>query len=211
MPKKVLNEKGEEIEVYTAEELEAERNKAIDDYKQANPGDPDIEKLQNEIQAKTEELEKLKNKDYNFSQLRETKERLEGQIADLTKSIDEKIGVAKKEVVEGVMKGYYNEKLKDLSGGNKELSDKIEFHYKRLTDPGTTKEEINKKLNDALILATGEGEGKSTSDAFSSKGVSPLGVEKGKPVTEEEKTFARKLGKAGGVDLTDEDFDKAKK
>jgi hypothetical protein len=38
-----------------------------------------------------------------------------------------------------------------------------------------------------------------------------LGVEKGKPVTEEEKAFARKLGRAGGVELKDEDFDKAKK
>jgi len=208
MPQKVLNEQGEEIEVYTAEELQAQRQAAVEEYKIANPGDPDIEKLQNEIKGKTEELDKLKNKDFNFSQLRKAKEGLEVQIAELNKNIDEKIGNVKKEVTEGVMKDYYTEKLNILSGNDKELAAKIEFHYKRLADPMTTKEEVNKKLEDAFLLATGEGQSRISPNVYSSGGVSKLGIEKGQPLTDEEKEFAKKLGRAGGIELKDEDFTK---
>jgi len=203
---KTTNERGEEVDVYTTEELEEKKNEAVEEYKQANPSDPDVQKLQDELKQKTEELGKLKDKDHNFSQLRQTKEKLETDIEKLNKSIDEKIGIAKKEVLEGMVKEHYTETLKSLSGDDKELSDKIEFHYKRLADVGTTKEEINKKLNDAFVLATGGFTRKTTQRPYSSSGVSPLGAEKSQPVTDEEKEFAKKLAGAGGIKLEDKDF-----
>jgi len=67
MSQKIINDMGEEIEVFTNEELEAQKESAIEDYKTNNPDKTDeLTKLQEDLQTKEEELSKFKNKDLNF-------------------------------------------------------------------------------------------------------------------------------------------------
>lgn len=198
MPQIIQNEQGEDVEVFTAEELEAQKTAAIEEFKTANPDKgEELTKLQ-------EELEKLKAKDLNFGNLREQKEAAEKKVADLLAEVDEKIGVAKKEVLESVLKDHYNETLKGLTGDDAELQKKIELQYNRLTDPASTKEEVARKLRDAWVLATQvEGPGALNSLSVSSANLSRIPMQSSdKKLTPEEKELGSKFG------LSDEDLKK---
>lgn len=207
MPQKIINDLGEEIEVFTAEEKDA----AIEGFKQANPDKSgEIEKLQTELTKTQEDLKKFQDKDLNFANLRSQKEAAEKRADDLKAEIDTKIGVAKKEILEGVMQDHYSETLKSLAGEDAELQKKIEFQYKRLGDAAATKTEVTKKLTDAYVLATAPEDRDALNTAvISSAGVSRLNIQdKNKNFTPEEKAFAQKLAQASGMKLEDKDFNK---
>jgi DNA repair exonuclease SbcCD ATPase subunit len=192
---------GQDHEFYTPEEVEATKAQAIEEYKSQNPDkSEEIQKLQDELKAKEEQLLGLKDKDMNFSNIRKELKDKEDQIKLLKQDIEDKVSSAKKEILEGVMKDHYLETLKTLSGGDKELADKIEFQYKRLGDTASTKEEIFKKLKDAFVLASGGGSGVSSS-VFSSGGVSPLKVDKTEKLNDAEKEVLAKLARAGGMNI----------
>ena len=74
MPETITKD-GEEIEVYTKEELEAQSQSELDKYKEENPGDETLKTSLEEKEAallvKEEELEKEKGKEKNFAKLRE--------------------------------------------------------------------------------------------------------------------------------------------
>ena len=194
MPKKIIDENGDEIEVFTADELSVEKEK--------------LTKVEADKIKLEEELKGLKDKDLNFSNLRNKVSEKEKEVEDLKKAIDEKIGTVKKEVLDSVMSDYYLDQLKKLAGEDKELADKIEFQYKRLSDPSSSKEEVNKKLNDAFVLASG-GKEISNTAAFSSGGVGKINIKKsGEKLSEEAKQFGIELAKAGGITLKEEDFNK---
>lgn len=204
----IKNEAGEDVEVFSAEELAAQKEAAIEEYKSQNPDKSDeLTKLQDELKIKEEELTKFKDKDLNFSNLRTQKEAAEKKIEKISKEIDEKIASATSKVLEGVMKDHYSDTLKTLASGDPELQKKIEFHYKRLGDAVATKEEMNTKLRDAWILATKpEGGSAFSPAAISSGGARPVNIQSDKKFTPEEKAFAQKLAQAGGLQLKDEDF-----
>lgn len=205
MPIKVLVD-GVEKDVFTQEELETQKTEALELYKKDNPDKSgDIQKLQDQIDAKDKELVGLKDKDFNFAGLRTEKKALEDKLEKLTKDVDEKIGSAKKEILEGVMKDHYNTALASLSGGDAEVLKKIEFQYKRLGDAAATKEEISKKLNDAFLLATGD-KGGFSMDGFSSGGVGRVKVQPKTPMNDEQKDLLKRMGAAGGMKFEDKDF-----
>lgn len=207
-PIKTQLEDGSEIETYTAEELQAQREAALEEYKTANPDkSAEFDVLQAELKKANEDLEKFKNKDLNFANLRTQKEAAEKKIEEVVKTIDDKIATVKKEVLEGVMQDHYSETLKSLAGENEELKKKVEFHYKRLADPTTTKEELSKKLTDAYLLATKlTDEGVLTSQIVSSGAGGKLNIKSNQPFTSEEKVLAQKLAQAGGFSLEEKDF-----
>lgn len=188
-------EDGTEIETFTAEELVAQRDAAIEEYKLANPDKSD------ELIAAQEELDKLKGKDLNFDNLRKAKETAEKKVEDILKGVDEKISTVKKEVMEGVMKDHYNDTLKVLAGDDPEALKKIEYHYKRLGDVASTKEEITNKLKDAYVLATKQDDGGVNASVFSSGGVGRLKINNtSQKFSAEEKELGAKFG------LSDKDF-----
>lgn len=205
MPIKVLVE-GVETEVFTQEELDAQKSEALELYKKDNPDKAeDIKSLQAEINKRDEELKGLKDKDFNFANLRTEKKALEDKLDKMTKDVDDKIGTVKKEILEGVMKDHYNDAIASLSGGDAELQKKIEFQYKRLGDSAATKEEISKKLNDAFLLAAGTKEGGSQA-VFSSGGVGRIKVENKNPLNDEQKELLKRMGAAGGMKFEDKDL-----
>ena len=198
-----ITKDGVDIEVFTVEELEAQKQEAIENYKSENPDKADeLASLQEELKLKEEELTKVKDKDTNFANLRKQKEAAEKKITDITAEIDTKISAVKKEVMEGVMKDHYNDTLKVLAGDDEEVKKKIEFQYKRLADAAATKEEVGNKLRDAWVLATKP----EVTDALNSFVISSGGVGKlhikgqEKKFTPEEKALGAKFG------LKEEDF-----
>ncbi len=204
-----IHKDGVEIEVFTAEELEAQRQAAIDQYKAENPDkSSELTELQAQLQAKEQELTGLKDKDLNFKNLRVQKEAAEKKAEELVKEIDAKISKAKNEVIEGVMKDHYGETLKALAGDDEDLKKKIEANYKRLGDSATTKDEISRKLRDAWVL-TGKVDSQDAlnTSVLSSGGVGKLNIKSQKNTfTPEEKDFAKKMAGLAGITLKDEDF-----
>lgn len=198
---------GVETEVFTATEVEAQKQAALEAFRKENPDvSQDIDKLEKQIAERETELKKLKEKDMNFGNLRQ-------QVDDLKKDLDTKVSAAKKEVLEGVLQDHFSETLKILSHGDDELQKKIEFHYKRIQDVAATREEVNKKLTDAWTLATRvEQPDALNSSVISSGGVARIRPGSGKSqFSAEEKALAQKMAASvPGLDikLEDKDFEK---
>lgn len=159
MPKTIKDEEsGEEIEVYSKEELEAAAEaKAAEERERL---EAEKEEALEAANAEKEELEtklkKFEDKDYNFSKLREKKnknedgesqEEIQKKIDELNQKIDA-IGNQSKE-------DTLNDFIKNKVGEDKETKEKFDYYYKRLGSDAKSKEEIQKAATEALQLATG--------------------------------------------------------
>src|SRR3990167_8297697 len=172
---KVKLEDGTEIDTYTEEELQAQKDEAIEQFKAENPDkSAELAELQEKLRIADEELAKKGDGDRNFANLRTAKEKAEKELGDFSKKVPEMMENLKKEVIEGVHKDYYSDNLKNLAGEDTELLKKIEHEY-NTTLKGvvpSSKAEISEKLNKAYILAGGEKD----FDALSSSVISSGGV-----------------------------------
>lgn len=194
---KIIQEDGVDVEVFSAEEIETQKQEAIEQYKADNPDKTEeLTQLQEDLRAKEEELAGLKDKDKNFGNLRKQKEAAEEKINKIQTDIDAKIESVKREVMEGVMKDHYNDTLKSLAGDDEELAKKIELQYKRLADTASTKQEIVNKLRDAWVLSTKpEGVDAFNSTVISSGGVGRLNFKNSAPkLNTDEKMLGSKFG-----------------
>lgn len=134
-----------------------------------------------EHQAVLAELEKLKEKELNFKKLRNMKENdiTEEKKVELTsfeeklKEMESSLEQKHKSFVESQFNRAKEDRLKELVGDDKELRDKIEYHYGRLSDETTTAEEITKKIDDAYMLATGDVPSKSPIRSVASAASAP--------------------------------------
>jgi len=145
----------------------------VADDKQQNPNasDPEVKKaegtevktkveeLQSQLDSVLQELDKYKRKDYNFKQLRdmteEEKAKLSASELELRER-QERLEAEQKEFKNNINKNYVEDALSLFSDGDKDLSEKIMFHYDRLIDKGETKDQIIKKMKDAFTLATAQ-------------------------------------------------------
>lgn len=207
----IQNEAGEDVEVFTADELQTQKQAALEDYMKNNPDKTEeLTKLQQAIEAKDKELKGLKDKDFNFANLRKDKDDLEKKLNDAIGGIDTKIEAAKKEVLEGVLKDHKDDLLKKLAGDDAELLKKIELKYSK--DLGSvvaaTKDEITQKINSAYLLATGKSSDDIGAGAFSSGGVGRVKVKQDESkLSADEKKLAIELANQGGMKLTDKDLE----
>jgi len=211
MPKIISDSTGEEVEMFTAEEIEAQKQEAIE----ASTGE--LEALQKERDDKQAEIDNLTkqlegelDKDKNFAELRKQREdlkkerdELKGKIDSIDGTIEEKVESAKSAILEGVNKDHYSETLKALVGDDEELQKKVELNYSRLTDEVASKEDITKKMTDAYRLSVEDRSPNALNTAVVSSGGAPLArPPASKAFTQEEKELAGKFG------LSDEDLKK---
>jgi len=197
----IKKDDGTEVTAYSEEELQAQREAAIEEYKANNPDkSEELERLQAELAQKEEALGKEKEKEKNFGILKGALDKKEKEIVDLKVSIDKMITDTKKELVDKMMQGHYEKSLRDISGGDEELAKKIDFHYKRLSDPSTTEAEVEKKLKDAAVLAADRSEGVG-SGAFSSGNVRPISSNNPQKLSEAETEVLAKIAEAGGMKI----------
>ena len=205
MPQTIINSEGNEVEVFTPEEVQAEREAVLAQVKQEK--DAELNAAQAELQKANEKLGKFESKDLNFAKLREQKEDAESRVDKIKQDMEASLGKFKQEILEGVSKDYYNETLGSLAGDDAELKKKIEFEYGRLNDPVNSKEDISKKLRDAYSHATRiEDAGAFNAETVSSGGAAKPRFKTSGSFSADEIAFGKKLAQAGGVKLEDSDF-----
>lgn len=198
MPKTVTDENGNEVSVYTEDEV-----KALEEEKAKS-----VKEAEEKLEALNSELSKYKEKDLNFSNLRSQKDDAEKKIASLSKEFDERLDKAKREMAEASLKDHYDSMLSALTSGDEEMKKKVEHHYKRLSDPATDRASVEKKLKDAWALSQDRPD--TTANAFASGGSAPLKPSSsGQKWSEDEKDLAKKLAAAGGLVLDDKDFNQS--
>ena len=198
MPQIIKDSDGNDIEVFSAEELDAQKQEAIEAFKAENPDKTaELAELQEKLRIADEELAKKDDGDRNFANLRKGKEDAEKKLSEFTKSIDDKINTVKREVLEGVNKDHYNEKLKAFAGGDDEVEKRVKFEYEN-TLKGvvpSTKEEITAKLQKAYVLATTKESDGVNMNVYGSGGVGRVNINSQSPkFSAEEKELGAKFG-----------------
>jgi uncharacterized protein YdaT len=121
--------------------------------------------FQEELSKTKEQLAKFENKDFNFKKLRdmskEEREALNAKEMELLKrqeAIEEQqVNFTKqqKETREKELSSYKEEYLEKFAGNDEEMKKKVLFHFNRLADEAITRSDIEKKMGDAWVLATG--------------------------------------------------------
>lgn len=190
------------IEKQPDEEVDAEQKPEKDYEALLSEKDKQIEEVQKELAG-------LKNKEFNFKKLRDMTESERSELTEKEKELmqrQDELEENQKSFTETVIQGHKNDALAVLAGDDKDLRDKIEYHYNRISDKATTKEDINKKVKDAYLLATG---GRSAAIDQISRAVSYQGgggiVKSSDGFSSEQKELASRLG------ITEEDLKKYNK
>lgn len=217
---KFFDADGNEVEgVLTAQEVEKkleeaqtkaeeEANKKLEEYQKAT--DEEVEAMKKELEETKEELAKEKDKDKNFGNLRKSKDESNGKIKELTEKV-EKLEKGIEETKSQASEQMISSAIKAKSGDDKELEEKIKFHFNQFTPPKNT-EELKQKVESAYILATGgqagntlSGETISGAGGASEPAMPAEGGVKGHKLSEAGKEVGKKMG------ITDQDYEKAKK
>ena len=199
MPQTIQDADGNDVEVFTASETEAQKQEALDAFKTENPDKTDeIAKLQEDLNKANEDIKGFEDKDQNWALLRKKAQVAEEEAKKANETMEttikDEIGSAEKRITEGFMQDHYAQTIKSLAGDDEELKKKIEFQYNRLNDPSTTKEDVTKKLTDAWRLATPAETDAMGSTVVSSGGAARINPSAPQEFTDEEKEFGKNFG-----------------
>lgn len=195
MPEKIEKD-GEEIEVFTQEEIDAQKTEAIDKYKEENPDNAE------EMTELKEKLQKAEDKETNFSKLRKIAEDKGIKLDEKDEEFDKFREENKKEISElrnEVLTGKRTEAINKLSDDPEERK-KIKFHLDRLSKSDDDQEAFDSNLKDAYFLTTKQ-EVK-VPDYISSAGAGGSSV-KEEELSPDQKELGSKL------DITDDDYKNA--
>ena len=166
----VKNEAGEDIEVFTAEEVTAKT--AEEAERVAGEKQVEFDALQVEKEELAESLRKAQDKEQNFAQLRKKADGTEVKInEELKKQIDainQKIDAVAQRPVEDAVQEF----IKTNVGEEKEKKELFNYYFKKLGTEAKTKEEVTRAANEALTLATGGEYKPDGSGAMMSTGIS---------------------------------------
>lgn len=150
----VQNEQGEDIEVFTQEEVETlAAEKAQEEIERiAQEKQDELDRVLQEKEEAEQALQKLRDKDMNFEQLKKSKkaevsEELRTQIS----SLEEKIN----QLAEQPKNDTKAEFIRTHIGADKEKEKLFDYYYEKLGTGANSKEDIIKAANEALTLATG--------------------------------------------------------
>lgn len=214
MPIKLKDSEGKEVEVPTQDEINAlvekgkkeveEKYKDYDTVKASMAEkDKKLSDLNTELETAREALEKAGKGTVDWAEARKTIKGLEGKIGELEKARQEdqkKFADDLRGVRTSLFSGQVGGWMDSLSGGNKELREKIDFHYKRVGGDGATDEKQAQELmKDAYLLATG----KQAPNMFSvARGVGGEPPKTNEPTTQEVSDMGKKFG------LSDDDIKK---
>lgn len=177
----LFDSSGEPVEAYTKEEYESalSATKELENYKKQ------VDDLKLELESKTT------NKDLNFKELREKKEKAEKELD----GFKDTISLKQNEIMAEIQTIKFEKQIREVVGNDDELVEKIKYNFSRIAPP--KEGEKDTRLDDAIILATG---GKSTFSGFSSGNGVPPTTSKNSGLTSSQIELGRKLG------LTDEEL-----
>lgn len=157
---KYFDENGNEVEAYTEEDLKEKNQEAIDNYIKENP-----DKSKELTQANTD-LDDANQKIKDFEEagggdegqkkrLLNDKNKAETALDDVKTDFSKQIN----DLRDGFVSGSKTEIIEKLSGGDKELADKIELEYDDYSegkDSPANNQEVQKRLEKAFTIATGK-------------------------------------------------------
>src|SRR3990167_610877 len=122
MSQYITNENGEQVEVFTPEEVQEQKETALEALKVEK--DAELEAAQAELRKTNDELGKFKDKDFNFAKVRQQKEEAEEKVDKIKQEMEESLGNFKKEIFQGVLKKEYDDLLGSLAGDDADLKKK---------------------------------------------------------------------------------------
>ena len=204
MPIKVKQDDVSEIDAYTAEELAAQTEAKSKEASDAAVA-AEAERLKTEHEAELlekdealkeaqDKLKKAEDKELNFKKLREKQESKsedEKKVADEVKALQETVQQIQKAPFENAKAEF----LKNNIGADKELGEKHEFFFKKLSAGAKTMDEYRIALDSAFTLATGGARQPNTSGAMLRTSVDPgFGGDKGGVESQDSQNFGALLG-----------------
>lgn len=158
MPKKIKDDDGEEIEVFTQEELDAQAQERAEELAAAKAEEIEAEKqeqidaLEAEKAEAQEKLEKLESKDMNFEKLRNSK-KAEGN-EDVLKQIEE-LNVKIADLTAQPKNEVKDDFVREHLGDDEEKVKLFDHYYEKLGADASNKSEVVKAAEEALTLVTG--------------------------------------------------------
>jgi len=149
---------GEPIEGFSQEEVDAKLEEGTKELESAKK--EEAEELNKTITDMQEEMSKMGDKDYNFKKVEKFAKEKEAEAIELQKKLDDNFGGVNSMIDTRLNEEKLNSKIESLSGGDKEVSDKIRFHFnsfssEKIDDPAKREEAFIAKLSNAYLLATG--------------------------------------------------------
>lgn len=173
---KIIDNDGNELEVNLSSD---EIIKLQEDRQQIVKKQEELDKLSKEHEDNKVELEKLRKKNYDYSALRSKVKGLKDMSEDEKSKLSarEHDLMIKQEEIElqhqelkknqdsfqnNIIDQLKKEALSVLCGTDTELQKQVELNYDRINDPAVSKEDIYKKMRDALNMT-----GKPSTDNYS--------------------------------------------
>lgn len=168
---KIKNEQGEEVEVFTADEVSekitSSVTEALNKYKEENPGSGEeitaiktqVETLQTKLTDAEALLKAAENdpaKKAQVNRLREERDKAKSDFDSVVQKTEETINQKFDALTADLTSEYKGDILKSLSKGDSDLSKKIEFEFDRYRPGENSRVAIKERLERAYILATGE-------------------------------------------------------
>jgi hypothetical protein len=158
MPTIIKNEAGEEVEVFSAEELQAKAQEVADakvaeerEHMEAENAVVLAEK-EAELLETQEKLQKLQDKDYNFSKVRDANKKdaaAQKKLEEDMASLRQEIAAISKQPIEEAKTDFLNKNI----GANKELQDKFNIFYEKLGANVKSRTEAQMAMEQAFMLA----------------------------------------------------------
>lgn len=156
MPQTITLEDGTEQEVFTQEEVEA---------KAAEVAEAKVAEAKSEVETilaeKEAELQKLKDKEYNFNNLRNKTEKTDEEKAEVLKKAEEleksisEMQTTIAEVQKQPLEAAKSQFIANNIGADKDLKEKFDFFYEKLGKDAKTMDEVNQALAGAFNAAAG--------------------------------------------------------
>lgn len=172
MPEKIIDKDNKEHEILTQNEIDAlikeGSDKAVAQAKEelersfnekVSAKETELTTLKSELQTAREAMEKAGKGTTDWAEARNLIKTLESKVETLTKertAEKEQFSKEIRSVRESVFKGQIDAMVENLSGDDKDLKDKLLFHYNRLAGDVNSEKEAAEKLKDAYLLATGK-------------------------------------------------------
>jgi hypothetical protein len=147
---------GEEKEVFTQEEVEAQAAELAESKVAEVKTASDIQ-----LAEKEEELQKLKDKEFNFNSLRNKTEKTDEEKAEIARKAEEleksisdmqtTIAEVQKQPLEAAKSQFVNNNI----GADKDLKEKFDFFYAKLGADAKNMDQVNEALAASFNAATG--------------------------------------------------------
>lgn len=196
---KIKNEAGEEIEVFSQEEVDALAKTKAEEAAQAERERLEAEHaaeksaLEDEKTQLEADLKKFQDKDYNFNQLRNKKDKESSEAAALAKQLEEvnaRLGRVEAQPFEKAKNEFMA--VNNITG-DKELKEKFEHFFEPLAKTAKSEEDHKAALAGAFAAATGGTRQPSFDGLMVSTRVTPPSSG-GAAETEASKSFAQAFG-----------------